>query len=42
MKRFFLFTQRGMTDRFFCGDIYEAYSTDEIRFCGDVITFQFA
>lgn len=38
-KLFYLFTERGMTDRFFCGNIYEALPTDEIRYCGDLRTF---
>jgi hypothetical protein len=39
MKQFFLFTERGMTDRFFCGNIYEALPTDEIRYHGDLRNF---
>ena len=38
-KLFYLFTERGMTDRFFCGNIYESLPTDEIRYTGDLRTF---
>lgn len=41
MKKFFLFTKRGMTDRFFCGNIYEAFSSDEIRYHGEMMDFAF-
>ena len=39
MKQFFLFTERGTTDRFFCGNIYEALPTDIIRFNGCPMPF---
>lgn len=39
MKQFFLFTERGMTDRFFCGNIYEALPTDTIRYNGCPMPF---
>lgn len=39
MKQFFLFTERGMTDRFFCGNIYEALPTDTIRYNGYPMPF---
>jgi hypothetical protein len=40
MKRFYLFTVRGITDRFFCGNIYEALPTDTIKTHGHPMTFQ--
>ena len=40
MKKFYLFTQRGITGRFFCGAIYEALPTDKIRMHGEILTFQ--
>lgn len=38
-NRFFLFQERGITDRFFCGNIHEALTTDEIRYNGCPMTF---
>jgi len=40
MKKFFLFQCKGITDRFFCGNIYEAEPTDEIRYHGQEMTFE--
>ena len=40
MKKFFLFTERGLTDRFFCGNIYEALPDDKIRYHGCPMTFK--
>ena len=42
MGKFFLFTERGTTGRFYCGNIYEALPTDEIRVDGELISFEFA
>lgn len=39
MKKFYLFSVRGITDRFFCGDIYEALPGDEIWVHGIPLTF---
>lgn len=39
MKKFFLFTQRGLTDRFFCGNIYEKMPSDEVRYNGCLMPF---
>ena len=41
MKQFFLFTQKGITERFYCGNIYEGLPTDEIRYNGCPFTFEF-
>lgn len=41
-KQFFLFTARGITDRFFCGNVYESFASDEIKVDGEPITFAFA
>ena len=41
MKKYYLFTQRGETDRFFCGNIYEALPSDEIRYHGQFVSFSF-
>jgi len=40
MKKFYLFTERGITDRFYCGNIYEALATDEIRYHGCLMSYQ--
>lgn len=40
MKLFYLFTERGVTDRFYCGNIYEQLPTDTIRVHGQPMTFQ--
>ena len=37
---FYLFTEKGITDRFFCGDILEGEPSDEVKACGYVSTFQ--
>lgn len=39
MKKFFLFTTRGITERFFCGNIYEANPSDTINYHGIRMTF---
>jgi len=36
---FYLFTQKGTTDRFFCGNIYEGEPSDEIKYHGCPMTF---
>jgi hypothetical protein len=41
MKKFYLFTERGITDRYFCGNIYEASPDDTIRYNREVVTFDF-
>ena len=38
--QFYLFTEKGITDRFFCGNIYEAQAEDPIRYHGCPMTFQ--
>jgi len=38
--QFYLFTEKGITDRFFCGNIYEAQANDPIRYHGCPMTFQ--
>jgi hypothetical protein len=38
--QFYLFTEKGITDRFFCGNIYEAQAEDPIRYHGCTMTFQ--
>jgi hypothetical protein len=40
MKKFYLFTQKGITDRFFCGNIYEALPSDMIKIYREVIDFE--
>ena len=40
MKKYYLFTQRGLTARYFCGTIYHKLPTDEIRVNGDLMTFE--
>jgi len=37
--RHYIFTKRGLTDRFFCGSIYKALPSDNIKFNGDIMTF---
>ena len=41
MKKFYLFQQRGVTERFFCGNIYESLPTDDIKFNGQLLDFEF-
>ena len=41
-KRFYLFTERGVTDRFYCGNIYEALPDDEIKVHGSCMSFKTA
>ena len=38
-KKHFLFTVRGMTDRYFCGNIYCKSPDDRIKVCGEILTF---
>ena len=38
MKKFYLFQQRGITDSYFCGNVYEKLPTDIMTFEG-MITF---
>ena len=37
MKKFYLFQQRGITDSYFCGNVYELSAVDEIRYNGDIM-----
>ena len=40
IKKFYLFTEKGITDTFYCGNIYEEMPDDEIRYHGCPMTFQ--
>ncbi len=40
MTRFYLFTEKSITDRFFCGNIYNSNPSDTIRFHGCPMTFE--
>ena len=42
MKKYYLFSERGTTERFFCGNIYEALPGDKIKIDGELISFEFA
>jgi len=40
MKKFYLFQESGVTERFFCGNIYENLPADEIKCYGQLLTFK--
>lgn len=42
MKRFYLFTEKGITGRYYCGNVYEALPSDSIRVDGERMDFSFA
>jgi hypothetical protein len=39
MKKFYLFQERGVTEMFFCGNIYQAMPNDEIKYHGQLMMF---
>ena len=40
MKKFYLFQERGVVEKFFCGDICENFPTDEIKHHGHLMMFK--
>jgi len=40
MKKFYLFQNIGVAERFFCGNIYENLPTDRIKYHGESMMFK--